>query len=345
MDKLSSIFNIMDQMYPKHLREMNDTLRQIGVHQTPYDDVIRGIGAPYGDLMGSLGVWESQFGINHQIKQLQDSLKNLHTPEFPTIDDHLTSVVGPTGLEILQMNSLDTYLKTYQPASTTVQQALDIQRNLSLSGYLNEYDLFKQFSLPRSPVESLMKEISSMQLGSLQSLISSFSITESDYEGYDEFNDELENLDEEESEQLVNQAITAVHCNEDFSELSSQVKTVLYMVLRFIFLSTAGTFIGTLAISEWTNYKNSSKSKISQMQALFPTECLNRCRSINRNNAKIYSDHNRKSEIVFEPEKGRLIYVLEKEGKSWLKVQVKDVETDIIHIGWVMNSYTNRMRF
>ncbi|MDO6427561.1 SH3 domain-containing protein [Thalassotalea sp. 1_MG-2023] len=345
MDKLSSIFNIMDKMYPKHLRQMNDTLRQIGVHQNPYDDVIRGIGSPYGDLMGSLGVWERQFGINHQIKQLQGSLNNLLIPEFPTIEDKLTSVVGRTGLELLQINSLDTYLKTYQPASTTVQQALDIQRNLSLSGYLNEYDLFKQFSLPRSPVESLMKEISSMQLGSLQNLISSFSITESDYEGYGEFDDELENLDEEESEQLVNQAITSVQNNDDFSELSPQIKVILYKVLLFIFYATANTVVGILVIDSWKQYKNSSKPKISQMQSIFPVECLNRCRSINRNNAKLYSDPNRKSEVLFEPEKGTLLYVLDKEGKSWLKVQVKDIETDTVQIGWLMNSYTNRIRF
>lgn len=335
----------MDEIYPKNLRQMNDTLRQIGVNKNPYDDVIRGIGLPYSDLVGSFGLWESQFGINSQIKQLQDSLKSLYTPEFPTIENRIASVVGRTGLELIGINNLDTYLKTHQPASATIEQALSIQRNLSMSGYLKEYDLFNQFSLPRSPVESLMKEISSMQLGSFQSLISSFSGFVDEYEDFEDLDDELDDLDEDESEQLVNQAIAAVHCENDFSELPAQVKTVLYMVLRFIFLSTAATFIGSLALSEWTNYKNSSKPKISQMQALFPTECLNRCRSINRNNAKLYSDHNRKSEIEFEPERGTLLYVLEKEGKSWLKVQAKDVDTDTIHIGWIMNSYTNKMRF
>ena len=91
MDKLSSIFNIMDEMYPKHLRQMNDTLRQMGVHQNPYDDVIRNYVSPYNELERSLGLWQGQFGINNQIKQLQDSLKNLYTLELPTINESIAN--------------------------------------------------------------------------------------------------------------------------------------------------------------------------------------------------------------------------------------------------------------
>jgi hypothetical protein len=345
MDKLSSIFNVMDKIYPKYLREMNDTLRQISVYKSPYDDVMRNFVSPYNELERSFGFWEDQFGIHNQIRQLQDSLKNLYVPDFPTIKESITNVVGRTALELTGLSTLDIYLKASQPASATVQQALDIQRNLSLSGYINEYNLFNQLSLPRSPVESLMKEISSMPLGSLQSLISSFSGFADEYEDFDDLDDELDNLDEDESEGLVNQAITAVNNSNDFSTLSPKVKTVLYKVLISLLQITSGAVIGLILQSQWESYEDSSKPKISQMQSIFPTECLNRCRNINRNNAKLYSDHSRKSEIIFEPEKSTMLYVLEKEGKSWLKVQVKDVETDTVHIGWLMNSYTNRMRF
>ncbi len=345
MDKLSSIFNIMDEMYPKHLRQMNDTLRQIGIHQNLCDDVIRNFGLPYNELSRSFGLWESQFGIHNQIKQLQDSLKNLYTPELPTINESIANVVGQTAAELIGVSSLDTYLKTYQPASATVQQALDIQRNLSLSGYMNEFDLFNKLSLPRSPVESLMKEISSMQLGSLQSLISSLPNIDDEFEDYDEIDDELDEIDEAEAEQIVKQAIISVKNDNEFSTLSTKTKAVIYKVLTFLLQATSGAIIGLMVQSQWESYGDSSKPKISQMQSIFPTECLNRCRNISRNNAKLYADHNRKSEVIFEPEKSSMLYVLEKEGKSWLKVQVKDVETDTVHIGWLMNSYTNRMRF
>ncbi|MDO6488582.1 hypothetical protein Q4503_12780 [Colwellia sp. 6_MG-2023] len=337
MDKLPSIFNIMDEIYPKHLRQINDTLRQLGIHQNPYDDVIRNYVSPYNELERSLGLWQDQFGISSQVKQLQDSLKNLYSLDFPTIEESITNVV--------ELSNLDSYLKAPQPTSATVQQALGIQRNLSLIGYLNEYDLFNQLSLPRSPVESLMKEISSMQSGSLQSLISSFSGFADEYEDFDDLDDELNNLDEDESEGLVNQAITVVNNSNDFSTLSPKVKTVLYKVLISLLKITSGAVIGLILQNQWESYEDSSKPKISQMQSIFPTECLNRCRNINRNNAKLYSDHSRKSEIIFEPEKNTMLYVLDKEGKSWLKVQVKEVETDTVHIGWLMNSYTNRIRF
>jgi len=345
MDKLSKLFNVMDEMYPKHLRQMNDTLRQIGVHQNPYDDVIRNYVSPYNELERSLGLWQGQFGINNQIKQLQDSLTNLYTPEFPTIKGSLADVVGQTAAELIGVNSLDTYLKAHQPASATVQQALDIQRNLSLSGYMKDYDLFNQLSLPRSPVESLIKEISSMRLGSLQSLISSLPNIDDEFENYDEIDDELDEIDEAEAEQIVKQAITSVKNDNEFSTLSTKTKAVIYKVLTFLLQATSGAIIGLMVQSQWESYGDSSKPKISQMQSIFPTECLNRCRNINRSNAKLYADHNRKSEVIFEPEKNAMLYVLEKEGKSWLKVQVKDIETDTIHIGWLMNSYTNRMRF
>lgn len=283
--------------------------------------------------------------MHSQIKQLQNSLQNLYKPEFPTIEESIASVIGKTSLELAGLSNLDTYLKAYQPASATVQQALDIQRNLSLSGYLNEYDLFNQLSLPRGPVESLMKEISSMQLSSLQSLIYSLPNIDDEFEDYDDIEDELEGINEAEAEQIVKQAITSVKNDNEFSTLSPKTKAIIYKVLAFLLQATSGAIIAMMIQSQWESYEDSSKPKISQMQSIFPTECLNRCRNINRSNAKLYADHNRKSEVIFEPEKNAMLYVLEKEGRSWLKVQAKDVETDTVHIGWLMNSYTNRMRF
>tara|TARA_E500000178_G_scaffold356653_1_gene436672 strand:- start:6745 stop:7827 length:1083 start_codon:yes stop_codon:yes gene_type:complete len=154
-----------------------------------------------------------------------------------------------------------------------------------------------------------------------------------------EYSSDIHGLDED-----INNEISQV---DDFEKLPSTVQNKIIYYLKFIFLTILLNLISnyiydqrellakTLKLMETPS---EVKKFVRSGSAQFEREVLSGLRVVSGNNVNLRTEPSMKSEIIMTLNTGRLIDVVNKSNRVWLKVEVFDGE-DVIQ-GWIARRYT-----
>ncbi|NQZ12153.1 MAG: SH3 domain-containing protein [Algicola sp.] len=287
--------------------------------------------------------------------RISNLLPNINTLSFPEI---MKSSFADYGT-LLGVQALGSTTVGNAALSDMIRKIIGPNYQLPSLGNLGVTNNFNPIGYNPNIYKDTFESLRNSTLDSIQNLLDLTSqhtaaADNSENEQHSEFTDaevdedELANNSKLDAKEIDQQISEALDTGEIADDISPAALSILQRILKYVLLAIVsgviGGAIGIAMTEQWQAYKLSNKDKITQMQMQFPAECLRRCRIANRNGTKIFDAPSRKSDIIYRPEKGDLLFVVAKSGKSWVQVQVKNIETNESYTGWIMNSYTAKLR-